>query len=62
MAAQIIGTLLESVQDISASLRALVRLQEVQLDTNAEQQLELLLIAKNIERSLTEISDTTASR
>ena len=56
-----LGALNELGQDISASLRGLLRTQEEWMYTTAEQQRELMLVAKNIDRTLTDLGDSLAT-
>ena len=60
MASEFLGTLLELAQDISVNLRGLLRVQEQWLGARAEQQHELLLVAKSIDKNLTDLTDTAA--
>ena len=53
--------LLELAQDISVNLRGLLRLQEEWQETTAEQQRELLMVAKSIDRTLRDLSDYVAT-
>ena len=53
---QALGALLEVGQDISANLRGLLRVHEEWLGTTVEQQLEILNVAKSIERSLADLA------
>ena len=55
------AALLEYAQDISASLRGLLPLQEERIDTVLEQRSELLLVARSIEKTLAELGDTIAA-
>ena len=55
------AVLLEYAQDISASLRGLLRVQEERIDTILEQRSELLLVARTIEKTLAELGDTIAA-
>lgn len=58
---EVLGTLLELTQDISINLRALQRVQEDSLGATMEQQSELLLVAKSIDRTLADLADTVAT-
>lgn len=60
MALEVLGSVSELAQDISINLRSLVRLQEDRLDATVEQQRELLLLLKSIDRTLAELRDTAA--
>ena len=51
-----LGALLVTCQDLSANLRALVRLEEQQLDVAGEQQQELLVLARSIDKTLAELA------
>ena len=53
---------LEHTESISVNLRALLRVHEEWLDASAEQQQELLGVAKSIEKSLGYLADTAADR
>ena len=55
-----LGTLLEIGHDISGNLRALVRTHEEWLDASVEQQRELLLAAKGMEKTIAELKGTVA--
>jgi len=56
------GTFLEHTENISVNLRAILRVHEEWLDASAEQQRELLGVAKSIEKSLAYLADTAADR
>ncbi len=56
-----LGALLEAAQDISGNLGALVRAQEEWQGTSTDQQRDLVLVAKNIDRTLRDLADTTAA-
>ena len=58
----IFGPLLEATQDVSSGLRALVTRQEQSLETTEEHQLELLTIAKSIDKSLAELAGLAADK
>ena len=60
LAREALVTLIEMAGDISASLGALPRVHEEWLSAMHEQQGELLLVAKSIDRSLLDIADTMA--
>ena len=60
VAEEVAATLLERAENISISLRALVRLQEERLEAAEKQEHELLPIAKSIARNLTELANTVA--
>ena len=53
--AEVLGSLLEATQDVSTGLRSLVHLQEQWLESREERQLELLTLAKSIEKTLAEL-------
>ena len=57
---QVLGPLLEVTQDISSALHALVRVQEEWQSEMAEQQQELVLTAKSINKTLADLADTAA--
>ena len=61
LAREVLGPLLERAHDISGNLRALLRVEEERLDATAEQQGELLLVAKSIDRTLVDLADTLAT-
>ena len=61
LAEEALGAFLELAQDISVNLRGLLRVQEEWLGTSVEQQRELLLIAKNIEKTLAELAGLAGS-
>ena len=52
---------LELAQDISANLRGLLQVPEGWLSESAEQQRELVLSARSLDRSLVELADTLAA-
>ena len=54
-------TFLEVAQDVSANLGALVRVHEEWLGETTEQQRDLILVAKNIDRTLKDLADTAAA-
>ena len=54
------GSLLEATQDVSTGLRGLVAQQEQRLGTTEEHQLELLTLARSIDKTLAELSGTAA--
>ena len=56
-----LGALLEAAQDISGNLGALVRAQEEWQGTSTDQQRDLVLVAKIIDRTLRDLADTTAA-
>ena len=51
----------EVAQDISGTFRGLLRIQDEWMGAAAEQQHELLLVAKGIEKGLTELTDAVAT-
>ena len=53
-----VGELLELARDVSSSLRGLQNAVEESLGSSVEQQTELLLVARNIDRTLASLSDT----
>ena len=55
-----LGRLLELAQDIPTSLRGLLRVQEEWLRATMEQHRELMLVAKSIDRTLTDMGDSLA--
>ena len=57
LASEALPALLELTQDISRSLRGLLRVQEEWLGETAEQQSELLLVAKSIGKTLADLGD-----
>ncbi len=57
LASEALPALLELTQDISRSLRGLLRVQEEWLGETAEQQRELLLVAKSIGKTLADLGD-----
>ena len=57
-----LGAFLEHTENISVNLRALLRVHEEWLDASAEQQRELLGVAKSIEKSLVYLADKAADR
>ena len=61
-AGETLGTFLEHAENMSVNLRALLRVHEEWLDASAEQQRELLGVAKSIEKSLAYLADTAADR
>ena len=60
-AGEAIGAFLEVAQDISGNLRGLLRVQEEWTDATVEQQRELILVARSIEKTLAELTDTVAA-
>ena len=60
--AEILGPLLESIQDIPINLRSLTRIHEEWLNATVEQQRELFLVAKSINRTLEDLADTLAAQ
>ena len=56
-----IGAFFEVAQDISGTLRGLLRIQDEWMGTTVEQQRELLLVAKSIEKDLVELTDVVAT-
>ena len=62
MARGAMGMLLEHIQDISVNLHALLGVHEELLDASVEQQRELLVVAKSIEKSLAHLADMTEDR
>ena len=54
------GALLETCQDLTANLRALVRLLEQWVEATEEQHRELLGVGDSIEKTLAELADTAA--
>ena len=58
---EVVGGLFELGQDISVNLRGLLRAQEEWLDATVAHQRELLLVAKNIERTLSELTDSLST-
>ena len=58
LAEDLLGPLLELAKDISLNLRGLLRAQEESLGDTAEQQRELLTIARSIDRSLADMADS----
>ena len=56
-----VAAFLELAQDISANLRGLLHVHEGWLSKSAEQQRELVLSARNLDRSLAELADTLAA-
>ena len=58
----LLGPLLEAVQDVSNYLRSVARLLEQLLDTTDEHQLELLAVAKSIDKSLAELAGLAADK
>ena len=58
---EFLGAALEVAQDIPANLRALQRVLEEWRDATVEQQGELLLVAKRIDKTLTDLADTVAT-
>ena len=61
VANEALGAAIELVQDISTSLGAAPRVQEEWLSAMAEQQHEMLQVAKGIERILADMADTLAA-
>ena len=61
LAKEALGAALELAQDISVSLRALPRVHEEWLSAMAEQQQELLQVAKSIDRTLADLADAMAT-
>lgn len=59
--ADVLGPLLEATLNVSSGLRALVTQQEHWLETTEEHQLELVRIAKSIDRTLAELAGTAAA-
>ena len=57
---ELLGSLLEATQDVSTGLRSLVTQQEHWLETTEEHQLELLTVAKSIDKTLAELAGTAA--
>ena len=55
------GAFLEIAQDISTNLRGLLRVQEEWLSETEQQQRELLLVAKSLDKTLAELADTLAA-
>ncbi|MCZ6891153.1 MAG: hypothetical protein O7F09_01410 [Chloroflexi bacterium] len=55
------GAFLELAQDISVNLRGLMRVQDEWLSESAEQQRELLLVARNLNKTLADLADTLAA-
>ena len=60
LAHEVVGALLESVRDISATLRGQLRVQEESLSATTEQQRELLLLVKGIDKTLVDLTDAVA--
>ena len=60
-AKELAGAFMELAQDISINLRGLLRVQEERLDKGLEQQRELILAARSIEKTLAELADTLAT-
>lgn len=60
VAKETLGKLLELGQDVSMSLRGLLRVQEEWLGATAEQHRELLLVARNIDKTLVDMGDSMA--
>ena len=60
LASEMLPPLLELGQDISDSLRGLLRTSEEWLGETAQQQDELLLLARNVDRTLRDIGDILA--
>ena len=60
--AEVLGLLLEATQDVSTGLRALVTQQEQSLETTEEHQLELLTVAKSIDKTLAELAGLAADK
>ena len=56
-----LGELLEATHDISVHLRGLLQAQEEYLDETVEQRRELVLVAKNIDKTLAQLADTVAT-
>ena len=54
------GAFLELAQDISANLRGLLHVHEEWLSESAEQQRELVLVARSLNKTLAELADTVA--
>ena len=54
------GAFLELAQDISANLRGLLQVHEEWLSESAEQQRELVLVARSLNKTLAELADTVA--
>ena len=61
-AGETLGAFLEHTENISVNLRALLRVHEEWLDASAEQQRDLLGVAKSIEKSLAYLADAAADR
>ena len=59
-APEALGSLLELADDIPTNLRALLRVHEEWFDATGEQQRELLVMAKDINRTLADIADSLA--
>lgn len=56
-----IGAFFEVAQDISGTLRGLLRIQDEWMGAAVEQQRELLLVTKRIEKDLAELTDMVAT-
>jgi hypothetical protein len=61
-AGETLGAFLEHTENISVSLRAILRNHEEMLDASVEQQRELLMVAKSIEKSLAHLADMAEDR
>ena len=61
MTRQAAGAFLELAQDISTNLRGLLRVHEEWLSESVEQQRELLLVARSLDKTLAELADTLAA-
>ena len=61
LTSQVVGEMLERADDVSTSLRGLVRTQEERLDTATEQLQELLLEVRGLGRALRELVDVAAA-
>ena len=55
------GAFLELAQDISTNLRGLLRVHEEWLSESMEQQRELILMARSLDRTLAELEDTLSA-
>ena len=61
LAGEAMGALLELAQDISANLRGVLRVYEEWLGATVEQQREMLLMVKSIDKTLADLADSVAT-
>ena len=61
LAGEALGGLLEAAQDLSAIHLGLLKVHEEWLSETVEQQSELLLVAKSIDKTLADLADSAAA-